>query len=997
MKKLMLLIFSQLLTMTLCSQCDSFNGEIQTYCYGGNENSVFASYCADDAVNAFLRIHFTEGYIAYGDSLIIYEGPDDNGPILTSYSGQYVSGIVDLSNPLACLSFKMISGFNNDCQNPLGDPLPTQLVYEVSCICSKPEATFEFSSNNLCSQEAINFSENGLELDASNSQANEGQDILSYHWDFGDGSTSTETVPVVNHVYPESGQYNVSLSITDGLCESDLFIREIIVSGEPMVELQIPELVCANGIYPFSLEIEPFPIETDAVSFSSEVGEWPFGNVSSSLVSSIVIPENTNFTISNVDDFLVSIDIEHRYLGDVNLFLECPDGTLIAIQYFESLNSLSENLDGIYTFSMNASQTMVALADTLDEVNLPPGEYLPEEDFGGFVGCSVSGTWNLYIEDIFPLIDNGILYSWSLNFGENGFGLGVNENLVWSDEAFDPNGAYTAPSVPGIYSYSVFLQDAYGCEYQEDFDIEVTDGNSIDCDELCLNPEFLAKDSIVCLGSEFELGAAGSIMINADTSLQNVFSGFNNSGCPVYTNFNISLFPASEISFDPVILCAVNPVLNLQDYVLGNENGNWYVGENSVGAALNSSDWLQTDIGPDSKFYYEIIDSFNCNIGAVLSVVVADEIYVLDSIEACVDDLLLLADGTEWIVVKDTLLENIPLIMNGAECDTFQNLQIVLSEPIEVEVETVVLCSGSPEVYLGSVNIASPTGGNWYEGEDASGILLTGSDLNQTDINENTLYYYEVENDMACKFGAVLDFEIIDSVFTNSESTICMGDDFELPDGTILQVSSDTILENFYLGQNTVGCEIYETIEIEVFGEFDLELDTARLCYFYANLDLTDYDSGYPSSGLWYNGPDNTGEILSGEDLIQENVNSDSQFYYEYINFYGCKLGGVLNVVILDSTNCNLIIGLSATESTNKENCLKVKIYPSSSILQISHCEWTNYEVEIFNLQGQQVYESKNQDSQQHLISGFSLPSGLYVVSLSNGIERLAQKILIGE
>ena len=42
-----------------------------------------------------------------------------------------------------------------------------------------------------------------------------GVNIVSYNWDFGDGSTITTTSPAISHVYTNSGTYTVILSITD--------------------------------------------------------------------------------------------------------------------------------------------------------------------------------------------------------------------------------------------------------------------------------------------------------------------------------------------------------------------------------------------------------------------------------------------------------------------------------------------------------------------------------------------------------------------------------------------------------------------------------------------------------------------------------------------------------------------------------------------------------------------------------------------------------------
>jgi trehalose utilization protein len=43
----------------------------------------------------------------------------------------------------------------------------------------------------------------------------DGGTIVSYHWDFGDGNTTTTTDPIITHIYTFSGLFNVTLTITD--------------------------------------------------------------------------------------------------------------------------------------------------------------------------------------------------------------------------------------------------------------------------------------------------------------------------------------------------------------------------------------------------------------------------------------------------------------------------------------------------------------------------------------------------------------------------------------------------------------------------------------------------------------------------------------------------------------------------------------------------------------------------------------------------------------
>lgn len=70
-------------------------------------------------------------------------------------------------------------------------------------------------------------------LSAADSRAAEGSQIVSYQWDMGDGTQSTNVE--VTHIYKETGRYDVKLTVTDnnGLDSSSTVKMEVAEAPEP--------------------------------------------------------------------------------------------------------------------------------------------------------------------------------------------------------------------------------------------------------------------------------------------------------------------------------------------------------------------------------------------------------------------------------------------------------------------------------------------------------------------------------------------------------------------------------------------------------------------------------------------------------------------------------------------------------------------------------------------------------------------------------------------
>jgi subtilisin-like proprotein convertase family protein len=128
---------------------------------------------------------------------------------------------------------------------------------------------------------------------------------------------------------------------------------------------------------------------------------------------------------------LICATMEHSYLGDLDLWVTCPDGTRWALHYFDRTDNITRQLlgegdmntttadpayqycwrvDAPRTFKEYVNQTNLAVDESL-----PAGDYAPEDPLSVIADCVINGEWSLRVRDNFP-VDNGSVAAWSVAF-----------------------------------------------------------------------------------------------------------------------------------------------------------------------------------------------------------------------------------------------------------------------------------------------------------------------------------------------------------------------------------------------------------------------------------------------------------------------------------------------------------------------------------------------------------------------------------------------------
>ena len=221
-----------------------------------------------------INLNFDEFELELGnwDLLYIYAGPDNNSPLIGSYSGTDAPG----GGNLLVLSNSVTLQFISD--SSIEKP-----GFAMSYSCTLPATVANFTANidTNCSNEIefINNSEFGI----------------SYSWDFGDGSSSNDFAPT--HIYNSTGNYEISL-IVENNTGTNTVTETVQVSNLPFdLDINIPSNIYLNNFANFSY----------SSSTNLSQVEW---TTNSGGVSNLDTPEFIFSQIGEVEVTLTGTDID---------------------------------------------------------------------------------------------------------------------------------------------------------------------------------------------------------------------------------------------------------------------------------------------------------------------------------------------------------------------------------------------------------------------------------------------------------------------------------------------------------------------------------------------------------------------------------------------------------------------------------------------------------------------------------------------------------------
>lgn len=329
------------------------------------------------------------------------------------------------------------------------------------------DAAIYIDDNYVCTPDIINFA------DSTNSSPS----VISWDWNFGDGSTSNVENPA--HNYTSAGTFDISLIADNGLCKDTVEVLQQVVSDSSTIanfSITPPAIVCPPTIVQFTNNSSADSLITN--------WNWDFGN---GITDATQNPTNIPFDSSGV--YLITLEIttiqgctsqytDSVIINPIPTFRFDLDTIELCINMDTTINLLVD-ADFTWTPSTNLScadcpdPTIDALVNTTYYVNA----------INSF-GCIYDDTLELIVHVTPPLtVSEGEIVTVGTSVVMNAFSNSTT-SFNWSpSENLTCNNCATNTFIADeTTEFIVSIEDDFGCNNSDTIIIEVFDlcnGSSI--------------------------------------------------------------------------------------------------------------------------------------------------------------------------------------------------------------------------------------------------------------------------------------------------------------------------------------------------------------------------------------------------------------------------------------------------------------------------------------------------------------------------------------
>lgn len=564
--------------------------------YTNNANLTFV--ICPSAPGAQLQVNFTTFALENSyDFLTIYNGSGTGGPTLGTYTGAAGPGLVQASNATGCLTFVFTSDGSVTAAGWAGTISCTSPCQSIvpSVISNPPISGGTYI--NVCQGDVVAFTGSGAYPQNSTSYT-QSNATSTFNWTFSDGGAPSGQV--VNHTYTTPGIFQVDLVITDingctSTIDIDLLVR---VSDDPVFtgSFVTNPVICLGETNTLTGAVTPTQIALDCTPPVAGTTFLPDGSgvsYSTNVAVDCFSPGQTMTSAADLNE--ICITMEHSYLGDLELEIQCPNGQTAILHAYPGgagtyLGSPFDPGPGgpgtgwQYCFDMSAS-TLLVNGPTTPSGNplgnaIVAGSYLPVGNFSSLIGCPLNGNWTINITDNLAS-DDGYIFGWGLDFNSSLAPSSTQYTPAVVSEGWqaDPTITSTAgntitvtPTVAGPACYTYQMTDEFGCDYDTTICFTVVPPSDPSCPNCYIatfsaNIGFCQPDNTFTVDGDFtyqDNPGTGNLVVevtNGSGTYTQIFTPPYTDG-QVYT-YNISGIPSDGTALT-VTIYFVNDLLCTQ-------------------------------------------------------------------------------------------------------------------------------------------------------------------------------------------------------------------------------------------------------------------------------------------------------------------------------------------------------------------------------------------------------------------------------------------------
>jgi gliding motility-associated-like protein len=446
------------------------------------------------------------------DYLSIFDGDDTSAPSLGDYTGNSIQGLSvtgTVNNTSGCLTLVFSA---NGLANAGSPGFEAQVTTTTPCASPTSNSAITnpapvdplVQTVNVCLDIPISFSSAG-------SVAAPGFTLANYIWNFDDGTVLNTGSGPVSHSFSEPGEYVVTLTVEDNNgCQSlNIIPLQVLVSTYPIFTgMQDLETCLGQVVQGIAVVGSDNALDQDNTIGGGVVGETWTALPPQVVAGETYLADGAGFsystsltfdffepdaTLETCDDLLnVFVNMEHSYMGDLGVYLTCPNGTVVDLVSWgdnggggtflgEAIDDGSTDPGVGYDYYWEPDANNGTWGANAGGTSLPSGVYQSYDDMCTLVGCPLNGDWTFTVTDNLA-IDNGYIFAWGIAFnpilypGVTTFtptiGAGadssywVTTGAQWiTDITPDADIITIDPEQVGVYDYTYVVINNFGCTF----------------------------------------------------------------------------------------------------------------------------------------------------------------------------------------------------------------------------------------------------------------------------------------------------------------------------------------------------------------------------------------------------------------------------------------------------------------------------------------------------------------------------------------------------